>query len=94
MSLLDLVFGQKHIVLSDLYFAISTAYAKLGECNEALEFAGHSLLIRVKALGVMHDKNAGVCWLVVVCEGEGERKVIGTKVKGKLEEGERKVKGR
>ncbi len=55
---LCIVYGEHHVVLSDVYTSISASYAKCGKFRDALDFAGKALVIRMETLGLMEEKTA------------------------------------
>lgn len=57
-NLISIAYGSEHVVLSDIYTLVSSAFFTFGKVSESLEYAGRALVIRMEALGLMAEKTA------------------------------------
>jgi hypothetical protein len=57
-KLLKEVFGEDNGLISDYYLALSVAFDNEGDVDQALDYAGRALLIRVDCFGVLSGKTA------------------------------------
>lgn len=68
LHMLREIFGDDHIIMADIYETFSKARSRNNDYEDALEFAGRCLLVRVNLLGILHQKTAsshvevGVCY--------------------------------